>query len=148
MEKADQMNLSELLNPVENLHSTQTRKAILWGPESLLTDSVEHFLKTGAAWDVVKISSESGIDYLIQQVRSIKPATIILCQETDNGDKDVLMQLDQAQLCLKVVTVSMESNLIQVYSKHNVIMRDVSDLLSVVETRYLPNHTIKEVQEI
>lgn len=148
MEKAEQMNLGELIDPVENLNPSLTRKAILWGPESLLADSVEYFLKTGADWDVVKISSESGIDHLIQQVRSIKPATIILCQETDTSDKDVLMHLDQAQFCLKVVTVSMESNVLQVYSKHKVIMRDVSDLLSVVETEYLPNHTIKEVQEI
>lgn len=133
MEKADQMNLGELIDPVENLHPTQTRKAILWGRESLLADSVEHFLITGAAWDVVKISSESGIDYLIQQVRSINPATIILCQETDTSDKDVLIRLDQAQFCLKIVTVSLASNLVQVYSKHNVIMHDVSDLLAVVE---------------
>lgn len=125
------MNLG--LDPVENLDPTQTRKAILWGQESLLADSVEHFLVTGAAWDVVKISSESGIDHLIQQVQSINPATIILCQETDTSDKDVLVRLDQAQFCLKIVTVSLASNLVQVYSKHNVIMRDVSDLLAVVE---------------
>ena len=43
------------------------------------------------------------------------------------------MQLDQAQFCLKVVTVSLKSNLVQVYSKHNVIIHDVSDLLAVVE---------------
>lgn len=127
------MNLGELIDPVENLHPTQNRKAILWGREGLLADSVEHFLITGAAWDVVKISSESGIDYLIQQVRSINPATIILCQETDTSDKDVLIRLDQAQFCLKIVTVSLASNLVQVYSKHNVIMHDVSDLLAVVE---------------
>ncbi len=133
MEKADQMNLGELIDPVENINPAQTRKAILWGQESLLADSVEHFLVTGAAWDVVKISSESGIDHLIQQVRSINPATIILCQETDASDKDVLIRLDQAQFCLKIVTVSLASNLVQVYSKHNVIMHDVSDLLAVVE---------------
>ena len=127
------MNLSELVGPAENLNPSLTRKAILWGQESLLADSVEHFLKTGATWDVVKISSECGIDHLIQQVKSIKPATIILCQETDTSDKDVLIGLDQAQLCLKVVTVSLASNLVQVYSKHNVIMHDVSDLLAVVE---------------
>ncbi len=133
------MNLTELAGPVENLNSTQIRKAILWGHESLLADSVEFFLKTGAAWDVVKIASDLGVEYLIQQVKSLKPAVVILCQEKDASDTDLLMQLDQAQLCLKVVTVSMESNLIQVYSKHKVILRDVSDLLSVVETGYFPN---------
>ena len=127
------MNLSELVGPVGNLNPSLTRKAILWGQESLLADSVEYFLKTGADWDVVKIANDCGVEYLIQQVERLKPAVVILCQEKDVSDTGLLMQLDQAQLCLKVVTVSMESNLLQVYSKHKVIMRDVSDLLAVVE---------------
>ena len=68
------MNLGELVGPVENLHPILTRKAILWGQESFLADSVEHFLKTGAAWDVVKISSESGIDVFNPTGEVYKPS--------------------------------------------------------------------------
>lgn len=136
----NEIMVNELLDPVENSNPINLQKAILWGHESLLADSVEFFLKTGAAWDVVKIASDLGVEYLIQQVKRLKPAVVILCQEKDVSDAALLMQLDQVQLCSKVVTVSMESNLIQVYSKHKVIMRDVADLLSVVETSYLPNN--------
>jgi hypothetical protein len=37
-----------------------------------------------------------------------------------------------------VVVVSLESNLMQVYGRHNIIMRDISDLLSVVGNEYFP----------
>ena len=136
------MDFTELVGPIENSNPSPVRKAILWGQASLLVDSVEFCLKTGAGWEVNKLSSDCGAEYLLQQVKTIKPAVVILCQEKDAGDTTLLMQLDQIQYCSKVVMVSMESNLIQVYSKHNLIMHNVSDLLAVIETRNFPNHTI------
>ena len=112
----------------------------MWGPESLLVDSVEFFLKAGAAWDVVKISADYGVDYLVQQVKTLKPTVVILCQEKEESDTNLLMELSQVESCMKVVVVSLESNLIQVYSKQKVMMHNISDLLSVVDTKYLPNH--------
>lgn len=137
------MNLPELLGPIENTTPLPSHKAILWGPEILLMDSVEYFLES-ADWEVVKISNECGSDYLIQQVTLAKPAVIILCQERDASDFALLTQLAKAQACLKVIVLSLESNLVQVYGRHNLIMRDVSDLLSVVESRNYSGHTFKE----
>jgi hypothetical protein len=135
------MDFTELLDPIENSTSISPRSVILWGQESLLVDSVEFFLETGAAWDVVKIASSCGVDYLLKQVATIKPAVVILCQEKDDSDATLLMHLAQVPVCSKVVTVSMESNLMQIYSRQHVIMRDVSDFLAVVETRNFSNHT-------
>jgi hypothetical protein len=138
------MNLNELLGPIENSTPTHLHRAILWGSESLLVDSVEFFLKTGSVWDVVKISSECGVDYLIQRVQTLKPAVVILCQDKNANDVSLLMQLAQTEFFLKVVVISLESNLIQVYGRRDVIMRDISDLLSVVDTEYFPNKEPKE----
>lgn len=138
------MDLTELLDPIEDSTPTHVHKAVLWGPESLLVDSVEFFLTTGADWEVIKLSSECGVNHLLQRVEAVKPAVVILCQEKDASDKTLLMQLNQIEVCSKVVTVSLESNLIQVYSKHNLIMHDVSDLLSVVDHEYLPNTRARE----
>jgi hypothetical protein len=104
-------------------------------------DSVEFFLKS-ADWEVVKLSNECGSDYLIQRVITVKPAVIILCQERDASDFALLMQLAKVQVCLKVVVLSLESNLVQVYGKHNLIMHAVSDLLSVVESRNFSDHSL------
>jgi hypothetical protein len=127
------MNLPELLGPIENAIPLPSRKAVLWGPEILLMDSVEFFLKS-SDWEVIKLSNECGVDYLIQRVTMVKPAVIILCQERDASDFALLMQLAKVQLCLKIVVLSLESNLVQVYSKQNLVMSNVSDLFSVVES--------------
>jgi hypothetical protein len=133
------MDLNELLGPIENATPEHLRKAVLWGPESLFMDSVEIFLKAGRAWDVVKISNECSVDYLIQHVRSLKPAVVILCQNKNANDVSLLIRLAQIEFCLKVVVLSLESNLMQVYGRRDVMMRDISDLLSVVDTEYSPN---------
>jgi hypothetical protein len=135
------MDFTELLDPIENSTPISLRRVVLWGPEILLMDSVEFFLKS-ADWEVVKIASSCGVDYLLKQVATIKPTVVIFCQEKDDSDTTLLMQLAQVPVCWKVVTVSMESNLMQIYSRHHVIMHDVSDLLTIVETRNFSNHTI------
>jgi hypothetical protein len=143
------MDLTELLGPIEDSTPAQVQKAVLWGPESVLMDSVELFLKTGTTWDVVKISNECGVDYLIQRAKIIEPVVIVLCQEKDVNDVALLMQLAQIQSCMKVVAVSMESNLMQVYSRSHVILHNVTDLLSVIGHECSPNlQTKEEVQVI
>jgi len=141
------MNFNELLGPIENSTPPHLQRAVLWGPEILLMDSVELFLKA-AAWEVIKLSSECGVDHLIQRVNAVKPRVVILCQERDSNDFTLLMQLAQIQVCSKVVVVSQESNLVQVYGREKLIMNDVSDLLSVVDHEYFPNkQPNKEAQD-
>lgn len=133
------MDLTELLGPIENSDPPHLQKAVLWGPESVLMDSVEHFLKAGAAWDAVKIARDGGVEHLVQQVKSLVAKVVILCQEKEEIDTSLLMELSQVQSCQKVVVVSLESNLMQVYGRHNIVMRDVSDLLSVIDHESFPN---------
>lgn len=137
------MDFTELLGPIENSTPPHSRRAVLWGPEILLMDSVEHFLKA-ANWEVVKLSSECGVDHLVQRVNAVRPMVVILCQERDTSDAAILMQLARTQFCSKVVVVSLESNLVQVYGRQNLIMADVSDLLSVVDHEYFLNKRSKE----
>ena len=138
------MDLTEVLGPIENSDPSHLQKAVLWGPESVLMDSVEILLKVEAAWDVVKISNDRGLDHLLQQAQTLKPKVVILCQEKEECDPNLLMELSQIRSCSKVVVVSLESNLMQVYGRHNIIMRDISDLLSVVDNEYFPNIQPKE----
>ena len=132
------MNFTELLGSIEDSTPTHVKQAVLWGPESVLMDSVEFFLNTRTAWKVVKLSSKNSVDNFLQQVKTLEPTVVILCQERDVSDIALLMQLAQIQSCLKVVAVSMESNLMQVYSRQHFIMHDVADLLSVVDHENFP----------
>ena len=132
------MNFMELVGPIEDLTPAHTQKAVLWGGANVLLDAVEFFLRADIGWDVVKITTDLGNEYLLQRVETLRPAVVILCQEKDISDIDLLARLAQLQFCSKVVVVNLESNVVQVYRKQNFTMRTVSDLISIVETEYLP----------
>ena len=127
---------------------TKSKTAILWGCNDLLAQSMEFFIKAEEEWEVVKISTDAGIDYLLDQTEKIHPDVIILYAGNSVNDPNLLMQLIEKQPNLRVVTVSLDDNQIQVYSKHSLVVRKVSDLLSIIENRYFLDHpNEKEVNE-
>ena len=138
------MNLSELLQPIEAATPPKTRAAVLWGPESLFLEAVEFFLKD-SGWQVTKVSSDWGAEHLIEQVRSLIPDVVILCQEREFEDSQLLAQLGQLSTCTKVVVLNMESNFMKVYARRNVMLHGVSDLLSVVDHDFFSNSQFEEV---
>lgn len=121
---------------------TKSKTVILWGPNDLLAQAMEFFLTAGATWEVVRISSDQGDGSLMEQVQRTKPDVVILYQRNFVNDAGLPTQLIQAQPNLKVVTASLENNLMQVYSKHSIMIRKVSDLLSIIEDRYFSDYPV------
>jgi len=130
-----------MVKPIENadMEPIRIRKAILWGREDLLSQAVGHFLKVANTVDVVEVSSERGVEELIREIRRINPEVVILCQDKTDENSNLPLLLINQQLCLKVITVELESNRLQVYSRQNVVIQKTSDLLSIVESGYIPN---------
>lgn len=136
---------------------TKSKTAILWGRDDLLAKAMELFLKAGEKWEVIRIPADQGICSLVEQVQRIKPGVVILYQGKCVNDSDPLMKLieEQPELRvisdqpeLRVITVSLENNLMQVYSKHSIVVREASDLLSIIEDRYSPNHSVQKEVDI
>lgn len=125
-----------------------TRKAILWGREDLLAQAVSLFLEAERLWDVIRVPSSGGVDNLVEEVKRTSPDVVILCQERVDEDPSLPVRLIQEQLCLKVITVGLESNLMQVHSKHSVIVKGTSDLLSVVESGYFSKISQEQEKEV
>lgn len=130
------MNLINIIEPMGaiDMESTSPRKIILWGRDDLLSQAVDHFLQTSQSWEVTRVSSESGVEKLIQETHRINPEVVFLCREKVDEDSSLPLRLINEQVCLRVVTVGLESNLMQVYSKQNIILREVSDLLYIIDT--------------
>ena len=116
-----------------DMESTSPRKIILWGRDDLLSQAVDLFLQTNQSWDVIRLSSDSGVEQLIQETKRIDPEVVFLCREKVDEDSSLPLRLINEQFCLRVVTIGLESNLMQVYSKHNVILQGASELLSIVD---------------
>ena len=131
-----------------DMESTSPRKIILWGSDDLLSQAVDLFLQTSQSLNVIRLSSEIGEEKLVQETQRINPDVVVLCRDKVDDDSSLPLRLINEQACLRVVTVGLESNLMQVYSKHNVILQGASELLSIVDSGNLPSCTSKEKEVV
>ena len=140
------MDITNLIDPTGNTdaESTSARKAILWGQDNLLSQAVEMFLEESMVWNVIRISSDEGNEKLFQETREIDPDVVILCINRFDESSSLPLQLINQQTNLKVITLGLESNLMQVYSRQNVILQGVSDLLSIVKSRTYTDCTLEK----
>ena len=126
---------------------TKSKIAILWGRNELLAQSMEFFLCAGKKWEVVKMSTETGIADLLDQTEKIQPDLIILYAGNCVNDPSLPVQLIMKQPNVKVVTMSLEDNRMQVYCKRSLMVQKVSDLLSIIEDSHFSDYSIQVEKE-
>lgn len=130
------MNLSALLGPIENEdpNCSSLQKVILWGQDDLFTQAIESFLEARKTLNVTRIFSDQGEAQLVEQVKALHPAVVILYLGNCPPDEQLPIHILQNQPDLKVVMVSGENNQVQVFHKQNLTLREASDLLSILES--------------
>jgi hypothetical protein len=116
----------------ENL--MKSKKVIIWGRDDLLNWIIKYFLTNGKDWEVVGLSNELGIDFLIQEVENINPDVVFVFQNKCVNSTRLLMQLLYARPTLTMITINLENNAMEVYTKKQISVTQVSDLISIVES--------------
>ena len=144
------MDLNELIQPEKpDMRPVLTRRAILWGKDDLLSRSVSLFLEKSTTWNVIMMPNTGNVERLIKKIAVIKPDAVILCQDRSNGDAALPLRLINERFCPKVLIVNLENNLMQVYSKQDVIIQGVPDLMSAIEAGVIFDCSpIKEVPSL
>ena len=111
----------------------KSKTIVLWVLDDLLSSSVELFLTAQKGWNVINISDEQHLNTVLQIVDKVNPDVVILHKEKQTGRLDVPHVLLQNHPNLKVITVSLKNNLMEVYSKQNILVKSTADLISAVE---------------
>lgn len=111
-----------------------TRTIMLWGEEDLLSSTLELILATQKGWHVINIANEGNYDALIQAVNKVNPDVVIFHRGTFDNNFHLPTALFQNHPSLKVITASLTSNTMEVYSRQNVKVMSSSDLISVIAT--------------
>lgn len=132
----DFTKLTRQLNEAKMIATPRT--AILWGREDLLGKAVESILTADRNWHVIKVSGDSDFRTLTQEVERISPEIVIINQGPYTGDFPAPIQLIENFPELKVITVNPKNNLVEVYSKQKFCIKEVSDLLSVIDKNSNP----------
>lgn len=111
----------------------KTTKVILWGRVDLFSSSVEFLLATQKKWDVVNISDEEGVDALILAIETMEPDVLIIPQGLPKSISLWLFNILMNYPNLRMISISPENNAIEIYSKKQVWVKSVTDLVTVVE---------------
>ena len=106
---------------------------VLWGQDDLLSYSVELFLTNHEDWHVINMSFEQNLNALFQMVAKTNPEVVIIQQGGDSCYSSIPVILLQDNPNLKVITLSLNNNLMEVYSKQNIEVESSMDLFSVIE---------------
>jgi DNA-binding NarL/FixJ family response regulator len=110
-----------------------SKMIVIWGSENILSSSIELFLADKADWKVVRISNKEDLDALILAVEATKPDIVIIHQGCHADPTNLPLQWLQDHPAIKVITISLEDNLLDVYSKQKKKVKQASDLISVIE---------------
>ena len=106
--------------------------------ESLLGRTVEYLVPAERQWKVLRISKEQDADELIQRLDEESPDVVVISQDDYVDDKQLSIRvLRECVEIKKVVMVSLEENMIEVYCKQRMQIKSAQDLFSEVENQFL-----------
>ena len=120
--------------PPKDVNMTKSKVAILWGCEDLLGSAVEQLLTTAKNWKIIRIYDESDANLLVREVERVNPDVVIL-HRSDYASSllEPLKKLMVDHREMRLIAISLENNLVEVYNKQTVSIKEASDLLSVME---------------
>jgi hypothetical protein len=112
---------------------TKSKMIVVWGDENVLGSSVKYFLSTKEDWTVVSVSTKAELDALIREMDPIHLDVVIIHQGCQGDPANLPLQFLRDHPAIQVITISLENNLMDVYSKQKIMIRQASDLITVIE---------------
>ena len=106
---------------------------VFWGREDIFSHSVKYFLSAENGWSVHNISPREKLDAVIQKINEVNPEVVVIHQENYARKINQSNILLQVRPRLKVITFSSGDAVMEVYSKQDVLVESVADLISVVK---------------
>jgi hypothetical protein len=109
------------------------KTVFLWGREELLMRAVEHLLVQKHEWHAIRISSEWDEETMALKLKGIFPDVLVVSESVLMDDGYRLIQIVEEYPKLKIITINLENNLIEIYHKQTLGINEASDLLEIIE---------------
>jgi hypothetical protein len=117
---------------------TDAKMIVIWGSENILNSSIQYLIANKAGWIVVSASNVEDFEALIHPVKNKLAEVVIIHQGDLDESCELPLQLLQGHSDLRVITISLESNVMDIYNKHSLLVNEASDLISVIENEFIP----------
>lgn len=125
---------SELKRQLDDDGNPSTaRSAILWGREDVLGTAIESLLQTACGWQVIKILGDQDAGLLAREVEKAKPKIVFINKGGSTEEYPLPLHLIQDFPDLKIIVINLDNNLVEVYNKQRIWIKEASELMSIVD---------------
>ena len=94
--------------------------------------AIETLLGREGGWKVVRVSDELDDVSLAQLIERVTPNVVIVHESTLSGNVRLLIKFIQDYPKLKIITIGLENNKIDIYNKKTICIKESSDLLTAI----------------
>lgn len=117
---------------VTDFKPSDVKTIILWGADSLLTWYLNNLLDVREDWQVTRITSEVQGDFPFCELERLRPDVVLICGP---HDRHCLLpaKLLEAYPKLKVLTINLENNFVEINDCEKIEIDELSDFLSILE---------------
>ena len=112
---------------------TSPKVIILWKDDDVLLRAVELLLKSRAGWRVTTFTENWDDNDLIQQVNGTSPDVFIVHEDVFIAKIYLFTKFAQQFSRLKIITMSLENNQLNIYKRQTISVREATDLFSIIE---------------
>lgn len=126
------VNIETLWDQLRDMKNTLERTVILWGEDDVLMRAVEVLLTVRGEWRLIRIKEDLDDLSLAQMVEEVTPDVLIVHQSALEGSVRLLIKFVQDYSKLKIITIGLENNQMEIYNKKRVCIKEASDLLAAI----------------
>jgi hypothetical protein len=134
------MSLTNLFTELKRQHDddgipSTVRSAILWGRDDLLSTAIESLLHKTCGWQVIKLLDNHDAGLLAREAEKVQPKILFINKGDNTEEYPLPLHLIQEFPELKIIVINPENNLVEVYKRQVIHLKDVSELLSIIENK-------------
>jgi hypothetical protein len=118
----------QMIQPTCDLGKT----IILWGQDDVLIRAVEDLLGVETGWRLIRVLDDLNEVSLARTLAHFTPDVLIVHENAFGSDIRSLLGFVQAHSQLKIITIGLQNNQMEIFNKKRVCIREASDLLAAV----------------
>ena len=118
---------------LQAMNLTNPKVIILWKDEDVLLRAIELLLNTKVGWKVTRFADHWDENSLLQIVDEIHPDVFIVHEGVLTEKMHLFTKFVLEFSKLKIITLSLENNLVNIYNRSTLSIREVTDLFSIIE---------------
>lgn len=110
-----------------------SKSAILWGRDDLLGMAIGSILTATRDWQVINILGNHDPKVLAREVEKSNPKIVFVNQGDRTDEFSPPLHLMRDFPDLKIIVINLDNNLVEVYNKQRIWIKEASELLSIVD---------------